>query len=127
MIDMIFTASRTAGALAVLFSVFAAPSALAHAHLKHQYPAADAAVEAAPQALTLNFSEGIEPKFSGVTVSGDKQQVVSLGKAKRAENDATQLIVPVEQALTPGTYTVEWHVVSVDGHKTKGSYRFSVK
>lgn len=124
---MIFTASRTAGALAVLFSVFAAPSALAHAHLKHQYPAADAAVEAAPQALTLNFSEGIEPKFSGVTVSGDKQQVVSLGKAKRAENDATQLIVPVEQALTPGTYTVEWHVVSVDGHKTKGSYRFSVK
>ncbi|ANG93236.1 CopC domain-containing protein YobA [Enterobacteriaceae bacterium 155047] len=124
---MIFTASRTAGALAVLFSVFAAPSALAHAHLKHQYPAADAAVVAAPQALTLNFSEGIEPKFSGVTVSGDKQQVVSLGKAKRAENDATQLIVPVEQALTPGTYTVEWHVVSVDGHKTKGSYRFSVK
>lgn len=124
---MIFTASRTVGALAVLFSVFAAPSALAHAHLKHQYPAADAAVVAAPQALTLNFSEGIEPKFSGVTVSGDKQQVVSLGKAKRAENDATQLIVPVEQALTPGTYTVEWHVVSVDGHKTKGSYRFSVK
>ena len=124
---MIFTASRTAGALAVLFSVFAVPSALAHAHLKHQYPAADAAVVAAPQALTLNFSEGIEPKFSGVTVSGDKQQVVSLGKAKRAENDATQLIVPVEQALTPGTYTVEWHVVSVDGHKTKGSYRFSVK
>ena len=124
---MIFTASRTAGALAVLFSVFAAPSALAHAHLNHQYPAADAAGVAAPQALTLNFSEGIEPKFSGVTVSGDKQQVVSLGKAKRAENDATQLIVPVEQALTPGTYTVEWHVVSVDGHKTKGSYRFSVK
>ncbi|MBE8365963.1 copper resistance protein CopC, partial [Leptospira borgpetersenii serovar Balcanica] len=22
---------------------------------------------------------------------------------------------------------VQWHVVSVDGHKTKGSYRFSVK
>ncbi|MDD0132481.1 copper resistance protein CopC, partial [Shigella flexneri] len=20
----------------------------------------------------------------------------------------------------PGTYTVDWHVVSVDGHKTKG-------
>lgn len=124
---MIFTASRTAGALALLLSVFAAPSALAHAHLKHQYPAADAAVVAAPQALTLNFSEGIEPKFSGVTVRGDKEQVVKLGKAKRAENDATQLIIPLEQSLTPGTYTVEWHVVSVDGHKTKGSYHFSVK
>ncbi len=24
-------------------------------------------------------------------------------------------------------YTVAWHVVSVDGHKTKGQYTFSVK
>ncbi|WP_288770824.1 copper resistance protein CopC, partial [uncultured Escherichia sp.] len=24
-------------------------------------------------------------------------------------------------------YTVDWHVVSVDGHKTKGHYTFSVK
>ncbi|EBS0022956.1 hypothetical protein DTE83_24205, partial [Salmonella enterica subsp. enterica serovar Enteritidis] len=24
-------------------------------------------------------------------------------------------------------YTVDWHVVSVDGHKTKGKYTFSVK
>ncbi|WP_250381188.1 copper resistance protein CopC, partial [Escherichia coli] len=27
----------------------------------------------------------------------------------------------------PGTYIVDWHVVSVDGHKTKGHYTFSVK
>jgi methionine-rich copper-binding protein CopC len=36
-------------------------------------------------------------------------------------------VVPLEQALKAGTYQVDWHVVSVDGHKTKGSYHFSVK
>ncbi|MDU5691430.1 MAG: copper resistance protein CopC, partial [Citrobacter freundii] len=31
------------------------------------------------------------------------------------------------QTLEAGKYTVDWHVVSVDGHKTKGQYTFSVK
>ncbi len=50
-------------ALLLLASTFATPAAWAHAHLTHQYPAANAAVTASPQALTLNFSEGIEPGF----------------------------------------------------------------
>ena len=28
--------------------------------------------------------------------------------------------------LTPGTYTVNWHVTSVDTHKTEGNYKFTV-
>ncbi|EPT4862193.1 copper resistance protein CopC, partial [Klebsiella pneumoniae] len=43
------------------------------------------------------------------------------------EQDQKQLIVPLADSLKPGTYTVDWHVVSVDGHKTKGHYTFSVK
>ncbi|QJT81251.1 CopC domain-containing protein YobA [Kosakonia sp. MUSA4] len=111
----------------LIASLFTAPAVLAHAHLKGQYPAADAAVTAAPQALTLNFSEGIEPKFSGISVTGAQQQIIRTGAVKRNENDKTQMIVPLEQPLTPGNYTVNWHVVSVDGHKTSGQYHFSVK
>ena len=48
-------------------------------------------------------------------------------KASRSEQDKTQLIVPLDQTLEAGKYTVDWHVVSVDGHKTKGQYTFSVK
>ncbi|MEX9251310.1 CopC domain-containing protein YobA [Pseudenterobacter timonensis] len=117
----------TRRAAVFLFALFAAPAALAHAHLKHQYPAAEAEVVASPQALTLNFSEGIEPQFSGVTVTGDQQQQVPVGAVKRNEQDKTQLIVPLEKPLTPGGYEVQWHVVSVDGHKTQGHYRFHVK
>lgn len=122
-----FTAKSSCRTLLLLASLAASPAVFAHAHLKHQYPAADASVTAAPQALTLNFSEGIEPRFSGVKVTGSQQQTVKIGAVKRNDNDKTQLIAPIEQALTPGEYTVEWHVVSVDGHKTQGSYRFSVK
>jgi len=35
--------------------------------------------------------------------------------------------VPLKTPLAAGDYQVNWHVLSVDGHKTQGSYRFSVK
>ena len=101
--------------------------AFAHAHLQQPLPAAGSEVEASPQALTLNFSEGIETQFSGVTLTGPQQKAIPLGKPVRSDNNKAQLTVPVEQALTPGAYTVDWHVVSVDGHKTKGQYTFTVK
>lgn len=99
---------------------------LAHAHLQQQIPAADSQVTA-PQTLTLNFSEGIEPGFSGVVVKDAQGNVVKTGDIQRDEQNKAQFNVPLEQTLVTGTYQVDWHVVSVDGHKTKGSYRFSVK
>lgn len=113
--------------LLFLASALTAPTVWAHAHLTHQYPAADAEVVAAPQALTLNFSEGIEPGFSGATITGPKHEGIKTHPAKRNEQDKKQLIVPLDETLKPGQYTVNWHVVSVDGHKTKGQYTFSVK
>ncbi|MBZ7395846.1 CopC domain-containing protein YobA [Klebsiella grimontii] len=101
--------------------------AFAHAHLQQPLPAAGSEVDASPQALTLSFSEGIETQFSGVTLAGPQQKAIPLGKPVRSDNNKAQLTVPVEQALTPGAYTVDWHVVSVDGHKTKGQYTFTVK
>ncbi|MCK7087748.1 CopC domain-containing protein YobA [Enterobacter bugandensis] len=120
------SASRAVCALVFLASTVISPSVLAHAHLEQQSPAADSQV-ASPQVLTLNFSEGIEPGFSGVVVTDAQKQVIKTGTATRDEKNKAQLTVPLEQTLAAGAYRVDWHVVSVDGHKTKGSYRFSVK
>lgn len=120
------SASRAVCALVFLASTVISPFVLAHAHLEQQSPAADSQV-ASPQVLTLNFSEGIEPGFSGVVVTDAQKQVIKTGTATRDEKNKAQLTVPLEQTLAPGAYRVDWHVVSVDGHKTKGSYRFSVK
>ncbi|MEF3102450.1 CopC domain-containing protein YobA [Raoultella terrigena] len=114
-------------AAALLAGLLASAGAFAHAHLQQQTPAADSTVNASPQALTLSFSEGIETRFSGVTLSGPQQNAVATGKLALSDDNKAQLVVPLAQPLTPGDYTVDWHVVSVDGHKTKGQYHFTVK
>lgn len=114
--------------LSVAFAgLLTAAGALAHAHLEQQIPAAGAQLAASPQTLTLSFSEGIEPAFSGVTVTGPQQHAVATGKLTSSADNPAQVTVPVAETLPPGEYTVAWHVVSVDGHKTKGQYTFSVK
>ncbi|WP_426448805.1 CopC domain-containing protein YobA [Siccibacter colletis] len=102
-------------------------AALAHAHLTQQTPAANAAVSEAPKALTLNFSEGVEQNFSKVVLLGPDDQPVATGKATLNASDDKQLLVPVNAPLKTGRYQVQWQVVSVDGHKTKGTYAFSIK
>ncbi len=67
-------------ALLLLASTFATPAAWAHAHLTHQYPAANAAVTASPQALTLNFF------CKGLSQDSAAQPLLALSKSpsKRA-------------------------------------------
>ncbi|EPG9695517.1 CopC domain-containing protein YobA [Klebsiella aerogenes] len=120
-------AGRALYAAVFLSAMLTTASAFAHAHLQQQIPAADSTVSASPQALTLTFSEGVELSFSGVTLTGPQNKPVATGKLARSEGNKAQLTLPMTEPLAAGEYTVEWHVVSVDGHKTKGQYHFSVK
>ena len=42
-----------------------------------------------------------------------------------ARETAAALVLPLPR-LAPGRYRVRWHVVSVDTHRTEGSFEFSV-
>ncbi|MEY1387864.1 copper homeostasis periplasmic binding protein CopC [Providencia stuartii] len=118
---------RKLSAVAVLFLGMSFQQAFAHAHLKEQLPAEGAAVEKAPESITLNFSEGIEINFAKVKVTGPNDSVVKTGKPALDSNNDTKVIIPIESKLDAGKYDVNWSVVSVDGHKTKGEYSFTVK
>jgi hypothetical protein len=111
--------------LAAAASMAFAGQALAHAHLKSAVPAADGTVKQAPSELDLTFSEGLNIKFSGVTVTGPNEAAVKTGEGTLM-NDGTVLMVPVTGTLAPGKYMVEWHALSNDGHKTNGTYSFTV-
>ncbi|WP_346827920.1 CopC domain-containing protein YobA [Serratia inhibens] len=126
MIGKIRSSYRLFSTLFVLFVGLSSQQALAHAHLKVQTPAEDAIVSPAPKVLTLNFSEGIEPNFSGVKITGPNDAKVKTGKLQIEANNNTQINLPIEDDLAAGKYNVSWHVVSVDGHKTKGQYSFTV-
>ena len=118
---------RKLSAVAVLFLGMSFQQAFAHAHLKDQLPAEGASVEQAPESITLNFSEGIEINFTKVKVTGPDNSVVKTGKPALDPSNDTKVIVPIESNLATGKDDVNWSVVSVDGHKTKGEYSFTVK
>jgi len=101
-------------------------SALAHAHLKAASPAENAKVAASPAGLSLTFSEALEVKLSGVTLKGPDGKTVATGTAVLDTKDGRVMRVPLEGALPPGKYTVQWRALSKDGHSTHGSYDFTV-
>jgi methionine-rich copper-binding protein CopC len=103
----------------------AALPACAHAFLDHASPAVGSAVPAAPSAVTLWFTQDLEPVFSTVTVMNQAGQRVDLGNARIPPGQTAQLQVGLKP-LPPGTYTVSWHVVSVDTHPTQGIFTFQV-
>jgi copper resistance protein C len=107
-------------------AIGAAPSAWAHAFLDHASPAVGSSVPAAPPVVTLWFTQDLEPAFSGVTVTNEAGQRVDLGKAQFPQGSPDELQIRL-QPLTPGTYLVSWHVVSVDTHPTEGTFTFEIK
>ena len=113
-------------ALALGLCLLSAP-AFAHAHLKSATPATDGTIATPPTQLDLTFSEGVNPKFTGVTLTGPDKAAVATGPATLGAGGDTTLVVPVPTPLAAGTYMVDWHALATDGHKTTGSYRFTVK
>jgi methionine-rich copper-binding protein CopC len=117
---------------APLFAVVAVPllmstgTAFAHADLETSNPSAGSTVKTAPTEISITFSEEVEPRFSGIEVQDAQGQRVDEGEAHSASDDAKVLTVGLKP-LTPGTYKVIWHNTSVDSHKEKGSFEFTVK
>lgn len=110
-----------------VFAVFGlCGHALAHAHLITSIPADKAKVTISPVELDLHFSEELNIKFSGAKISGDDGTPIKAGEASLSDAGKT-LTVPITTALGAGAYTVEWQVLSTDGHKTHGSFSFTVK
>jgi methionine-rich copper-binding protein CopC len=108
-------------ALSALLLAAGITAARAHAMLDHASPPVGSTVAQAPSRLTLSFTQALEPAFSGAAVVNASGQRVDTGA--RASGTTLQISL---KALPPGTYKVNWHVLSVDTHKTQGSYSFSV-
>ena len=89
-------------------------------------PAAGSTVTAAPTELDLTFTEDVNLKFTGVKITGPDKAAVPTGDAVLTDKDTT-LMVPISGTLAAGVYTVAWHALSTDGHKTNGTYKFTVK
>ena len=102
-----------------------APMARAHAFLDHASPAVGSTVPGAPPDVTIWFTQDLEPAFSKLTVTNQAGQQVDLGNPQVPPGQPDELQVRL-RPLPPGTYTVNWHVISVDTHPTEGTFTFAV-
>jgi methionine-rich copper-binding protein CopC len=99
--------------------------ASAHAFLERANPPVGSEVGTSPPELNITFTEGVEPLFSTIEVRDAGGAAIAAGKPHIAPGNERRLVIDLPK-LPPGTYTVIWHVTSVDTHKTEGSYQFTV-
>ena len=113
--------------LAVAFVVAAlalwASPAAAHAELLASDPADGSVLDAAPSAITLQFTEGVAVQPDGVRVLDDEGERVDAGTATAT---GSSVEAPIDDGLAQGSYVVAWRVISADGHPVRGAFTFSV-
>jgi methionine-rich copper-binding protein CopC len=102
-----------------------ATQAFAHAQLEKATPPVGGTVASASE-IRLEFSEGVEPKFTKVSLTGPGG-AVPLGAGNTEPSNQAVLTVPISKPLSAGVYKVHWQAVSVDTHHTQGTFEFTVK
>lgn len=112
-------AAMVAGWLLFPVAVFA------HAHLLKSAPAADSK-SGEVREITLQFSEPVEAKLSSVHLQDREDRNVVEPAAETVHDHPDSLVLHLYESLAPGQYRVQWNVVSADGHRMKGEYRFLV-
>lgn len=94
--------------------------AQAHTHLKEATPADESVVNTAPSSVVLKFSEAA--KVTALTLHKDGEADHKLTASPATASAQVTAALP---KLTPGKYSVDWRVVSDDGHIMNGQLSFT--
>ncbi|MFF2039543.1 FixH family protein [Kitasatospora sp. NPDC058170] len=113
------------GAVLALMLTGAGPAS-AHAALQSTDPVQNSVVPAAPQSVTLTFSEAVSLSGDSVRVLDPAGKAVDTGSPAHADGRDNTARVGLNSGLANGTYTVAWRAVSEDSHPIGGAFVFSV-
>jgi virginiamycin B lyase len=87
-------------------------------------PSPGATLTTAPALVRLEFTEPVNPSFSGMTITGPDGIVRTTARFPSSDARAMEAGLP---AMPPGRYSVEWHTLSlIDGHTRSGAYSFGI-
>lgn len=101
-----------------------AADASAHAYLDHASPRVGSVVNVSPGEIRLWFTQSLEPRFSGAELRSSAGAVIGAGGVDPQKPQ--EMVIPTG-GLAPGKYKVRWKALSVDTHRTEGSFSFEVK
>lgn len=96
----------------------------AHAYLDHASPRVGSVVNTAPSEVRLFFTQALEPRFTAAELRSSAGAVIATGGVDSA--NPKEIVIRV-RSLAPGRYRVHWKVLSVDTHRTQGTFSFEVK
>ena len=109
--------------LLIPLALLVAPmSAEAHAILLDSTPAVNGTVAGPHVAVTLRYNSRIDRGRSRLNLTLPDQSIQVLPIAESAAED--QLTSTAE--LAPGSYSLRWVVLAVDGHLSRGDVPFTV-
>jgi methionine-rich copper-binding protein CopC len=111
--------------VAILFLAIQS-QAWAHAFLDHADPKVGSTITHSPTVIKLWFTQELEPVFSSVVVQDAQGKPVDKKDMHLDDKNKALVIISVP-SLPDGTYTVIWHAVSVDTHRTQGRFQFTIK
>ena len=115
-----------AASISGLSLAIAVTGAGAHAFPERSEPRVGAVVRTAPTEVRVWFDGNIEPSFSRLTVADAAGHRVDRNDAHVDPRNQRLLQVGLPP-LQPGVYTVTWSVLAVDGHRTQGDFKFTLK
>jgi methionine-rich copper-binding protein CopC len=115
-----------AGSVTAFASASQAFARMGGAFLDHAVPGVGLTVSGSPRELRLYFTQGVVTAFSSVQVTSSAGAAIAASRPVSDPSDQQILIVRLGRALPPGTYTVSWRVVSINGRPTSGTFHFTV-
>ena len=113
-----------AAVLAVLLGALFSPSALAHTELITATPVSESKLESPPTEVRLEFNESLlmigDESPNSIAVRDEAGNLIS------GVTEISGPIASVDLSAASGTITVQYRVVSGDGHRVEGEYQFTV-
>lgn len=115
----------TTAIVAVLSLAFSHAPALAHAGIVGREPDEGASLSRPPEQVRLTFNEPVDATFDPLKVFDSSGERVDRNNTRTVPEQPEIAEVGLRD-LSPGSYTVEYRITSVDGHVIDGDYNFTV-
>ena len=120
-------AAAAASLLVLAWLAAGGQPAASHAGLERSEPAAGAVLAGAPERVDAWFASALADNGRSVlAVSGPLGERVDDGAPRRDDDDPTHLSTGLRPGLAGGVYRVDWRGSAEDGHRSAGSFEFTI-
>jgi copper transport protein len=98
----------------------------AHAYIVKSNPSANQSLSKSPDKVSIEFDEMIQPTFYSIQVLDMKGSQVNKDNGRINSSNSKVLESNVKQGLPKGIYSINWKIISSDGHPVNGVIPFQI-